>query len=92
MAQICWSLYIRLEDRKIPQQMCWVIPVLIPKGGGEYRGIGLMKPIWKVLERVMDHRLERIMMNVSLHRCLKHRGTGTAIMEAKLAQQLVHLE
>ena len=76
----------------IPQQMRWVITVLIPKGGGEYRGIGLMEPIWKVLERVMDHRLETIVLPDSLHGCLKHRGTGTAIIEAKLAQQLAHLE
>ena len=68
--------------------MRWVITVLIPKGGGEYQGIGLMEPIWKVLERVVDHRLETIVMHDSLHGCLKHRGTGTAIIEAKLAQQL----
>jgi hypothetical protein len=29
----------------IPQQMCWVITVLIPKGGGKYCGIGLLEPI-----------------------------------------------
>jgi hypothetical protein len=29
----------------IPQQMCWVITVLIPKGGGEYHGIGLLELI-----------------------------------------------
>jgi hypothetical protein len=51
-----------------------------------------MEPIWKVLERVMDHRLETIVLRGSLHGCLKHRGTGTAIIEAKLAQQLAHLE
>jgi hypothetical protein len=30
--------------------MSWVVTVLIPKGGGDYRGIGLLEPIWKVLE------------------------------------------
>jgi hypothetical protein len=76
----------------VPQQMCWVITVLIPKGGGEYRGIGLLEPIWKVLERVMDARLEKITLHDSLHGCLAGRGTGTGIIEAKLAQQLAHLE
>jgi hypothetical protein len=28
--------------------------VLLPKGGGDYRGIGLLKPLWKVVERIMD--------------------------------------
>jgi len=65
---------------------------LIPKGGGENRGIGLLEPIWKVLERVMNIRLERIILRDSLHGCLAGRGTGTGIIEAKLAQQLAHLE
>ena len=76
----------------IPQQLGWVVTVLLPKGGGEYRGIGLMEPIWKVLERVMDRRLDAVKLHDSLHGCLAGRGTGTGIIEAKLAQQLAHLE
>ncbi len=34
----------------IPPQLGWVITVLVPKGGGGYRGIRLLKPIWKVIE------------------------------------------
>jgi hypothetical protein len=42
-----WHEFVRLcssiwNTGTIPQQMCWVITVLIPKGGGEYRGIGLL--------------------------------------------------
>ena len=38
----------------IPTQMTWImIIVLLPKGGGDYRGIGLLDPIWKVVEKVM---------------------------------------
>jgi exonuclease III len=51
----------------IPQQMCWVVTVLIPKGGGEYRGIGLLEPIWKVLEWAMDIWLEKIVLHNSFH-------------------------
>ncbi len=76
----------------IPQQLSWVVTVLIPKGGGEYRGIGLLEPIWKVMERVMDTRLETINLHDSLHGCLAGRGTGMGIIEGKLAQQLAHLE
>jgi hypothetical protein len=62
------------------------------KGGGEYRGIGLLEPIWKVLKKVMDLRLEAIVLHNSLHGCLAFQGTGTGMIEAKLAQQLAHLE
>ncbi len=34
------------------------------KGGGDYWGIGLLELIWKVLEKVMDLRLEAIVLNV----------------------------
>ena len=34
----------------IPHQMLWVAIILLSKGGGNYRGIGLIDPIWKVLE------------------------------------------
>ena len=43
---LCTSVW---RTGTIPQQMRWVITVLIPKGGGEYQGIGLMELIWKVL-------------------------------------------
>jgi hypothetical protein len=86
---LCSSIW---NTGTIPQQMCWVITVLIPKGGGEYHGIRLLEPIWKVLEKVMDLRLEAIVLHDSLHGCLALQGTGTRIIEAKLAQQLAHLE
>ena len=40
----------------------------------------------------MDWRLEVITLHDSLHGCLAGQGTGTSIIEAKLAQQLAHLE
>jgi hypothetical protein len=71
-----------------------VIVVLIPKGGGDYQGISLLEPMWKVCECVMDMRLNRISLHESLHGCCccNGRGACTAVMEAKLAQQLAHLE
>ncbi len=76
----------------IPRQLLWSIIVLIPKGGGDYRGIGLLEPIWKCIERVVNHRLDAIKLHGSLHGCCSNRGTDTAIIKAKLAQQLLHLE
>ena len=76
----------------IPRQLQWVTVVLIPKGGGGYRGIGLLEPIWKCLEVIMDKRLGVVVLHDCLHGYLPKKGTGTAIMEAKLAQQLACLE
>ncbi len=50
-----WKLFVELVQAvwthgTIPRQLLWSIVVLIPKGGGDYRGIGLLEPIWKVLE------------------------------------------
>jgi hypothetical protein len=80
------------DHGEIPPQLLWVIIVLIPKGGGDYQGIGLLEPMWKVCERVMDLRLNLFDLHDSLHGCRDKRGTGTAGIEAKLAQQLAHLE
>ena len=59
--------------------------VLILKGDGEYRGIGLVETIWKVCTSIVNSRLRS---SIVLHDVLKGfqqgRGTGTAIMEEKL--------
>jgi hypothetical protein len=86
LVQVVW------DHGDIPPQLLWVIVVLIPKGGGNYQGIGLLEPMWKVCEQVMDTRLNKIPLHKSLHGCCNGHGTGTAVMEAKLAQQLAHLE
>ncbi len=54
----CWSLFVRLmqaiwESGTIPTQMSWIIIVLLPKGGGDYCGIGLLDPMWKAMEKIM---------------------------------------
>jgi hypothetical protein len=92
-----WRLFVQLVQAiwthgSIPCQLLWIIVVLIPKGGGDFRGIGLLEPCWKVLERIMDSRLGSIKLHDTLHGCLAQRGTGTACIEAKLAQQLSYLE
>jgi hypothetical protein len=92
-----WRLLVRLVQMvwvkgALPQQLTWVIVVLLPKGGGDYRGIGLLEPLWKVIEGIIDQRLNAITLHDCLHGFRAKRGTGTAIIEAKLAQQLATLE
>jgi hypothetical protein len=53
-----WRLFVALlqvvwERGSVPTQMASMIIVLLPKGGGDYCGIGLLDPIWKVVEKVM---------------------------------------
>jgi hypothetical protein len=40
----------------------------------------------------MDLRLEAIILHYSLHDCRNKRGTGMAVIELKLTQQLAHIE
>ena len=92
-----WKALVKLvqavwDKGKIPTQLGWIVTVLIPKGGGDYRGIGLLEPIWKVIERVIDKRLEAIALHDSLHSCRAKQGTGTAVIEVKLTQQLAHIK
>jgi hypothetical protein len=42
-------------------------------------------PIWKIIECIMDQRLNVVKLYSSLHGCWNSRGTGTAIIKAKLA-------
>jgi hypothetical protein len=69
-----------------------MIIVLLPKGGGDYCGIGLLDPIWKVVEKVMVAQSSVIKLHDCLHGRLPCRGTRTAIMEVKLQQQLAWVD
>jgi phage-related holin len=42
--------------------------VLLPKGGGDYRGIGLLEIVWKVIESIINRRIaSKIQFHDSLH-------------------------
>jgi hypothetical protein len=89
---LAWLVQAGWDKGRIPLQLGWVVTVLIPKGGRDYQGIGLVEPIWKVIKQVMDHQLEMIALHNSLHGCRNGQGTGTAVIKAKLTQQLAHIE
>ena len=91
-----WQLFIQFiqtiwDKGEIPRQMLWVVVVFLPKGGGNFRGIGLLEPFWKVIEVLMEKRLAHIKFHDCLHGFLSGRGTGTATTEVKLTQQLAYL-
>ena len=66
--------------------MLWTIIVLIPKGGSNYREIGLLDPVWKVIEVIMDNRLKILDYHGYLHGFLTGHGTGTGSIKVKLVQ------
>ena len=63
--------------------------VLTPKGRKEYRGIGLVEVMWKVVAVILHCQLTTaITYHDFLHGFRASRGTRTATLEAKLLQQL----
>jgi hypothetical protein len=51
-----WRIFVELiqivwEQEEIPEQMSWMVVVLLPKGGGDFQGMGLLDPCWKVVKK-----------------------------------------
>jgi hypothetical protein len=88
-----WRVFVKMmqaiwEHGSVPEQMRWEIILLLPKGGCDYRGIRLLEPFWKVVEKIMVARLALIKFHDGLHGELPGQGTGTATIKAMLAQSL----
>ena len=45
----------------------WQAMVMVPKGKGEFRGIGLVEVIWKLLSLILHRRLAVIQLHEVLH-------------------------
>ena len=76
-------------EGELAEEATWQAVVLIPKGKGDYRGIGLVEVMWKVVAVILNCRFtSSITFNDVLHGFRAGRGTGTATLEAKLLQQL----
>ena len=64
-----------------PQELLWMILVLITKGDTNTKGIVLLETLWKVVEALIDTRLHAsLQLHDALHGFRDGRGTGTAIM------------
>ena len=92
-----WELVVRLfqvmfRDRTVPVEIAWDNMVLILKGKGWYRGIGLVKVMWNVCVVVVNCRLKGIVvLHDALHGFRSGRGVKAVMLEANLAQQLTGL-
>ena len=92
-----WNTLVELiqhafETGNLPEELARSTMILLPKGGGQFRGIGLLESVWKVISSVMNRRLSAIELHDALHGFRAGRGTGTAIIEVKLLQQWARLK
>ena len=46
------------HHREIPTELVWAIIVLILKGNTDNQGVGLLETLWKVVEDIIDTRLQ----------------------------------
>ena len=54
--------------RTVPEEIDWVEMVFLPKGEGEYRGIGIVEVLWKVCSVLVNCLLKRsVFLHVALH-------------------------
>ena len=89
-----WDMLVRLVQHvfatgEIPTTMTWATIVLLPKSDSGVRGIGLLDVIWKLITATIEHRVSsNVRYHDTLHGFRAKRGTGTAVIEAKLFQQL----
>ena len=79
-------------EGELAKEATWQAVVLITKGKQEYRGIGLVEVMWKVVAAILNRRLTAsITYHDFLHVFREGCGTGTATLKAKLPQKIAAL-
>ena len=56
-----WEMVMELvqtdfQDGFIKEEATCQAMILIPKGGGDYRGIGIVEVVWKEVAVILNHR------------------------------------
>ena len=78
-----WTMVVDLAQSafqvgKLAEESMRQAVVLIPKGNTDYRGIGLMEVMWKIVAEILNSRLTAsINFHNFLHGFQAGRGTGT---------------
>lgn len=93
-AMFCNMIIACFERVQLPQKMARASVVRIPKpDSAEMRGIGIVESPWKVISAIINNRImERTKFHDTIHGFRPGRGTGSAILEVKLAMSLAALE
>ena len=80
---------LSFRDGVIAEDTAWQAVVLIPKGVGDYLGIGLVEVIWKAVGVIINCRFTTaITYHNFLHGLRADRGTSTTTLEVKLLQEV----
>ena len=83
---------LAFRDGVLPEEAAWQAVVLIPKEGGDYRGIGLVEVIWKAVVVILNFRFTAaITYHEFLHGFRADHGTGITTLDIKLIHQVVAL-
>ena len=78
------------RDRFIKEEATCQAVVLLQKGGGNYRGIGLVEVVWKTATVILIFPFTTsITYHEFLHCFWSGRGTGTASLEVKILQKVM---
>ena len=79
-------------DGVFAKEATWQAVVLIPKGKKDYRGIGLVEVVWKVVAEILNRRFtSSITYHDALHGFRAGRGMGTTTLEANMLQKLADM-
>ena len=77
------------QDRVIVEEVDWQVVVLIPKGVGYYRVIGIMEVIWKSVVVILNRRFTAVITCPDfLHGFRAGCGMGTVTLKVKLLYQV----
>ena len=78
-------IHTGFREGDLAEEAMWQAVVLIPKGKRDYRGIGLVEVMWKVVAAILNLRLvASITYHDFLHGFRAGRGTYTATLKANL--------
>ena len=77
------------RDSVLVEEATWQAIIIIPKGGGEYHGIGIVGVACKSVEVILNIRFTTsITYHNSLYGFRAGRGTGNTTLEVKILQQV----
>ena len=83
---------VMFRDEAVPVEIALAKMVLIQKGKGGYKEIGLLEVLWKFCAVVVNCRLKSsVVLHTALHGFITGRGTGKVMLEANLAQNLARI-
>ena len=76
-----WIIQLAFSEVTFLEDLTWATLILLLKGKGEYRGIGIVEVAWKVCAVVVNFWLNRgVVLHDALHGFIGGRGTGMATL------------